>query len=102
MLANAAGSLLASRRLIIWIALQEKPIPMTGNPFASNSRMFGSDNLAGAHPRIVEAVARHSGGFGLGLSITRDLVRAMGGGVTAERLAEGGSRFVVTLPLAHR
>ncbi|HET9980722.1 MAG TPA: ATP-binding protein [Ktedonobacterales bacterium] len=45
--------------------------------------------------------ARHSGGFGLGLSITRDLVRAMGGGVTAERVAEGGSRFIVTLPLAH-
>ena len=45
--------------------------------------------------------ARHSGGFGLGLSITRDLVRAMGGSVTAERVAEGGSRFIVTLPLAH-
>jgi signal transduction histidine kinase len=44
--------------------------------------------------------ARHSGGFGLGLSITRDLVRAMGGSVTAERVAEGGSRFIVTLPLA--
>jgi two-component system, OmpR family, phosphate regulon sensor histidine kinase PhoR len=46
--------------------------------------------------------ARHSGGFGLGLSITRDLVQAMGGGVTAKRMAEGGSRFIVTLPLAHR
>lgn len=33
------------------------------NPFASTSGMFGSDNLAGAHPRIVEAVARYNGGF---------------------------------------
>ena len=46
--------------------------------------------------------ARHSGGFGLGLSITRDLVKAMGGGVTAERMAQGGSRFIVTLPVARR
>jgi two-component system, OmpR family, phosphate regulon sensor histidine kinase PhoR len=46
--------------------------------------------------------ARHSGGFGLGLSITRDLVKAMGGSVTAERMAQGGSRFIVTLPVAPR
>jgi signal transduction histidine kinase len=46
--------------------------------------------------------ARHSGGFGLGLSITRDLVKAMGGSVTAERMAQGGSRFIVTLPVARR
>ena len=46
--------------------------------------------------------ARHSGGFGLGLSITRDLVKAMGGSVTAERMAQGGSRFIVTLAVARR
>lgn len=46
--------------------------------------------------------ARHSGGFGLGLSITRDLVKAMGGSVSAERMAQGGSRFIVTLPVARR
>ena len=43
--------------------------------------------------------ARHSGGFGLGLSITRDLIQAMGGSVTAESISAGGSRFTVTLPL---
>lgn len=42
--------------------------------------------------------ARHSGGFGLGLSITRDLIQAMGGSVTAESIPAGGSRFIVTLP----
>jgi signal transduction histidine kinase len=42
--------------------------------------------------------ARHSGGFGLGLSITRDLIQAMGGSVTAESIPAGGSRFTVILP----
>jgi len=42
--------------------------------------------------------ARHTGGFGLGLSITRDLIQAMGGSVTAESMPTGGSRFTVTLP----
>jgi len=41
--------------------------------------------------------ARHTGGFGLGLSIARDLVQAMGGAIVAERVPSGGSRFRVTL-----
>src|SRR5262249_43931548 len=41
--------------------------------------------------------ARHTGGIGLGLSIVRDLVRAMGGTVVAERMPVGGSRFRLTL-----
>lgn len=44
--------------------------------------------------------ARHTGGFGLGLSIARDLVQAMGGTLTAERVPSGGSRFRVTLRAA--
>jgi signal transduction histidine kinase len=41
--------------------------------------------------------ARHTGGFGLGLSIARDLVQAMGGTIAAESVPSGGSRFHVTL-----
>ena len=44
--------------------------------------------------------ARASGGFGLGLSIVRDLVRAMGGMVTAESVEGEGSRFHVVLRVA--
>lgn len=44
--------------------------------------------------------ARDSGGFGLGLSIVRDLVEAMGGSVAAERMPEGGSRFRIILRAA--
>lgn len=43
------------------------------------------------------------GGMGLGLYITRQIVDLHGGTVTAEFPADGGSRFVVLLPLnAHR
>lgn len=44
--------------------------------------------------------ARHTGGFGLGLSIVRDLVEAMGGTVSAEPVAEGGTTFRVILRAA--
>jgi signal transduction histidine kinase len=40
------------------------------------------------------------GGVGLGLAISRDLARAMGGDLTAESSAGIGSRFTLTLPLA--
>jgi two-component system, OmpR family, phosphate regulon sensor histidine kinase PhoR len=44
--------------------------------------------------------ARSTGGFGLGLSIARDLIEAMGGTLTAESELGVGSRFVVWLPAA--
>jgi len=39
-------------------------------------------------------------GSGLGLTICRDLVAAMGGAITAESVEGQGSRFIFTLPLA--
>jgi signal transduction histidine kinase len=44
--------------------------------------------------------ARESGGFGLGLAISRDLVQAMGGTITAESTPGEGSRFLVYLRVA--
>jgi two-component system phosphate regulon sensor histidine kinase PhoR len=42
--------------------------------------------------------ARTTGGFGLGLSIARDLIEAMGGRLRAESEVNVGSRFTVWLP----
>jgi len=39
-------------------------------------------------------------GAGLGLAISRELARAMGGDLRAERRASGGARFRLTVPLA--
>jgi signal transduction histidine kinase len=42
--------------------------------------------------------ARSSGGFGLGLAISRALVDAYGGRIEARNRAEGGAEFLVELP----
>ncbi|EPX64496.1 hypothetical protein D187_004585 [Cystobacter fuscus DSM 2262] len=42
---------------------------------------------------------RHYGGLGLGLYITREIVRALGGGVSVESEPERGALFTVSLPL---
>ncbi len=41
----------------------------------------------------------HKSGMGLGLYVSRDIVELHGGEITAEFPADGGSRFVVRLPL---
>jgi len=44
--------------------------------------------------------ARSTGGYGLGLSIARDLVEAMGGTISVTSEVDSGSRFTVRLPAA--
>lgn len=46
------------------------------------------------------SAAREFGGAGIGLSITRQLVELHGGRIRAESRAEGGARFVFSLPLS--
>ena len=41
-----------------------------------------------------------TGGVGLGLAISRDLARGMGGELTVESTGAGGSTFTITLPRA--
>ena len=50
--------------------------------------------------RTDESRTRDSGGFGLGLSIARDLVQAMGGGISVSSQVGLGSSFRVRLPRA--
>ncbi|MGI4814486.1 MAG: diguanylate cyclase domain-containing protein [Janthinobacterium lividum] len=65
---------------------------------------------AGALPYIFEpflrdthAIVFNHVGFGIGLTVVRELLVAHGGSVTAQSAGHGlGSRFVVTLPLAHQ
>jgi signal transduction histidine kinase len=52
--------------------------------------------------RFYQADARsHRSGMGLGLYISRQIVDLHGGSITADFPADGGTRFVVTLPTGH-
>jgi len=49
--------------------------------------------------RSLKSRARDPGGTGLGLAIMQHLIELHGGSVRAEHGAEGGARFVLTLPM---
>jgi signal transduction histidine kinase len=60
------------------------------------------EDLPRVFDRFYRAEAAHtrnkSGGTGLGLAIARDLVRAQGGDLVAERAKGGGAVFRLRLP----
>jgi signal transduction histidine kinase len=52
--------------------------------------------------QLTAGLTDRRGGVGLGLPISRDLARAMGGNLTVESTVGAGSRFTLTLPKAPR
>ena len=65
-----------------------------GIPYEQHDRMF--DRFTQLQPHAT----RSKGGAGLGLSIVRGLVEAMGGRVWYEPTVGGGATFTFTIPTA--
>jgi len=64
-----------------------------------NGRGISEEDL----PRVFEAFFTHkAGGIGMGLSISRRIIEAYGGRISAESLATGGASFTFALPIAPR
>ncbi len=64
---------------------------------------FGPEDteaLFGAFRQADGSMTRRFGGVGLGLSLARDLARAMGGDIEAVGVPGKGATFILTLPLA--
>ncbi len=63
----------------------------SGIPERDLERIFGRFERA--------ASQRHYGGLGLGLYVSREIVEAHHGTISARNLPEGGARFTVRLPI---
>jgi two-component system sensor histidine kinase KdpD len=61
-----------------------------------------ADVLPKIFDKFYRAPNAERGGVGLGLSITRGLVEAHGGRITAENRTRGGISFVIRLPIGER
>jgi PAS domain S-box-containing protein len=85
-----------------------KPITVQVEGAGEQARLTVRDEGIGIEPqhlaRIFEkferaASERHYGGLGLGLYITRQIVKALGGSITVESVLQQGTVFTVQLPL---
>lgn len=60
---------------------------------------LSAETLEHIFDKFYRAPGSAAGGIGLGLSISRGLVEAHGGTLTAENRTHGGARFIIRLPL---
>ncbi|MFN8595714.1 MAG: sensor histidine kinase KdpD [Anaerolineae bacterium] len=83
-------------------------VHVTAKLDGANLMIIVADQGPGLPPESVERVfdkfyrgpRARAGGVGLGLSITRGLIEAHGGTITAENRVSGGAQFTLRLPLA--
>lgn len=66
-----------------------------GIPHEEQGRIFESEYRAGSVPLL-----NRPPGLGLGLAISREFARAMGGDLTVSSQPSQGSRFILSLPIA--
>jgi signal transduction histidine kinase len=86
-----------------------KPISLTVKREGAVARLTVQDHGMGIAPedqarifeRFERAVSENYGGFGLGLWISREVVRAHGGRISVESAPGQGATFTVELPLTH-
>lgn len=89
MLSAHMGALRPDGRQVLHLTVSDTGI---GIPLAAQQRIF--EPFVQADDRI----GRRFGGTGLGLAICRQVVEAMGGGISVESTVGTGSRFSVTIP----
>jgi two-component system, OmpR family, phosphate regulon sensor histidine kinase PhoR len=90
------GGLVAIEVTTVDSAIAEVAVSDTGLGIQPNE----IDKIFERFYRSDESRSRATGGFGLGLAISREMVTAMGGSIRVDSSSGQGSRFVVTLARA--
>lgn len=98
LLSNAVKFTDTGGRIVLACDATEDPVRLwvrdTGRGIAANQL----EKVFEPFVQVGRTLAGPDAGVGLGLSISRDLARAMGGDLTAESVEHVGSTFVLTLP----
>ncbi|MBU0917975.1 MAG: transporter substrate-binding domain-containing protein [Gammaproteobacteria bacterium] len=83
-------------------------IVVVGTDGGPRVQLMVDDSGAGLTPELQERLFApffttkpHGHGLGLGLAISRDIIRSFQGELRAENVAQGGARFTVELPERH-
>jgi PAS domain S-box-containing protein len=88
-----------------------QPIEVTVRADGDDAVLEIRDHGPGVAPEHMERIfdrferassVRHHGGFGLGLYVAREIVRAHGGSIAVQNAEGGGARFSVRLPRVKR
>ncbi|MBK9337917.1 MAG: response regulator [Lewinellaceae bacterium] len=97
--ANGRLKAAGDSRLVIRVRDTGVGIPEEHLPYVFDRFYQASPGIPAANNGSSDASYRAEGGTGIGLALTRELVKLMGGEIVVKSQASKGAEFVVTLPI---
>jgi signal transduction histidine kinase len=101
LLSNAIKFTPAGGHISAEVAAQDDTVTLTVSDTGLGIAPEKLETIFEPFVQLKESLADREGGIGLGLSISRDLARAMNGDLTVESTEGKGTRFTLSLPRAN-
>ena len=99
---NAAKFTPPGGRIVLHASAEEDVVRLNVEDTGQGVPADKLERIFDAFMQVDQRLTRRHGGVGLGLAISRELARAMGGDLTAKSEVGRGSTFTLTLPRATR